>query len=163
MGVIRPRPSRFSNIKDPVPILEEAGWPSQPISMGAENLARAGVRTLNRPALSDSVRATLPRPTIQWALEIFPRRKSDWSLKHDLKPFCAEHKNEWNSTSTASSDFMESTRINVCGSHQLSAAWGRAKPWRKGKWFHKRKIECCALHWNQIVKPMKTRPGDMAT
>ena len=33
------RPGRFTLGKDPVPIVQEAGWASGPVSTGAENLA----------------------------------------------------------------------------------------------------------------------------
>ena len=34
-----PRPGRFNPGKDPVPIVQEAGWASGPVWTGAENLA----------------------------------------------------------------------------------------------------------------------------
>ena len=36
--------------KDSVPIVQEAGWASQPVWTGAENLALAGIRSPDRPA-----------------------------------------------------------------------------------------------------------------
>ena len=38
--------------KDPVPIVEEAGWAPGPVWTGAENLAPTGIRFLDRPARS---------------------------------------------------------------------------------------------------------------
>jgi len=35
--------------KDPVPILQEAGWASGPVWTGAENLAPIGIRSPDRP------------------------------------------------------------------------------------------------------------------
>ena len=36
--------------KDPVPIVQEAGWASGPVWTGAENLAPTGIRSPGRPA-----------------------------------------------------------------------------------------------------------------
>ena len=38
------RPGRFTRRKDPVPIVQEAGWAPGPVSTGAENLAPTGIR-----------------------------------------------------------------------------------------------------------------------
>jgi hypothetical protein len=35
--------------KDPVPIVEEAGWTSEPVWTGEENLAPTGIRSPDRP------------------------------------------------------------------------------------------------------------------
>ena len=39
--------------KDPVPIVQEAGWTPGPVWTGAENLAPTGIRSPNRPASSE--------------------------------------------------------------------------------------------------------------
>jgi len=41
--------------KDPVPIVQEAGWAPGPFWTGAENLAPTGIRSLDRPARSQSL------------------------------------------------------------------------------------------------------------
>ena len=41
--------------KDPVPILQEAGWDPGPVWTGAENLAATGIRSPDRPARSQSL------------------------------------------------------------------------------------------------------------
>jgi hypothetical protein len=41
--------------KDPVPIVQEAGWAPGPVWAGAENLAPAGIRSPDRPARSKSL------------------------------------------------------------------------------------------------------------
>ena len=41
--------------KDPVPIVQEAGWAPGPIWTGAENLASNGIRSPDRPARSQSL------------------------------------------------------------------------------------------------------------
>ena len=42
VGYSTPRPCRFTPGKDPVPIVQEAGWASGPVWTGAENLAPPG-------------------------------------------------------------------------------------------------------------------------
>jgi len=49
-----PRPL-FTPWKDPVPIVQEAGWAPGPVWTGAENLAPLGIRSLYRPARSQSL------------------------------------------------------------------------------------------------------------
>jgi hypothetical protein len=41
--------------KDPVPIVQEAGWAPGPVWTGVENLAPTGIRSLDRPACSQSL------------------------------------------------------------------------------------------------------------
>ena len=41
--------------KDPVPIVQEAGWAPGPVGTGAENLASPGIRSPDRPARSQSL------------------------------------------------------------------------------------------------------------
>jgi hypothetical protein len=43
LGWSTPRPGRFTPGKDPVPTAQEAGWASQPVWTGAENLATTGI------------------------------------------------------------------------------------------------------------------------
>ena len=45
-----PRPGHFTPGKDPVPIVQEAGWASGPVWTGEENLAPTGIRSPDRPA-----------------------------------------------------------------------------------------------------------------
>jgi len=47
-----PRP-HFTPGKDPIPILQEAGWASGPVWTGAEILDPTGIRSPDRPALSE--------------------------------------------------------------------------------------------------------------
>ena len=51
---VTPRPL-FTPGKDPVPIGQEAGWAPGPVWTGAENLARTGIRSPDRPACSQSL------------------------------------------------------------------------------------------------------------
>jgi hypothetical protein len=57
-----PRPL-FTPRKDPVPIVQEAGWTPGPVWTGAENLAPTGIRTSNRQARSAvGILTALPGP-----------------------------------------------------------------------------------------------------
>jgi hypothetical protein len=47
-----PRPGRFTPGKDPVPIVQEAGWAPRPVWTCAKNLAPTGIRSPDRPARS---------------------------------------------------------------------------------------------------------------
>jgi hypothetical protein len=49
------RPGRFTPGKNPVPIVQEAGWAPGPVWTGAENLASTGIRSPDRPARSESL------------------------------------------------------------------------------------------------------------
>jgi len=50
-----PRPGHFTPGKDPVPTVWEAGWASEPVRMGAENIAPTGIRSLECPARNKSL------------------------------------------------------------------------------------------------------------
>jgi len=55
LGVsVTPRPL-FTPGKDPVPILQEAGWAPGPVWTSAENLAPTGIRSPGRPARIQSL------------------------------------------------------------------------------------------------------------
>jgi hypothetical protein len=49
-----PRPF-YPREREPVPIVQEAGWASEPVWTGAENLASTGTRSPDRPARSESL------------------------------------------------------------------------------------------------------------
>jgi hypothetical protein len=51
---VTPRPLLISG-KDPVPIVQEAGWAPGPVLAGAENLASARIRSPDRPAVIQSL------------------------------------------------------------------------------------------------------------
>ena len=62
-GWSAPRPDRFTPGKDPVPIVQEAGWAPQPVWTDAENLAPTGIRSPDCPARSESLyRLSYPGP-----------------------------------------------------------------------------------------------------
>jgi hypothetical protein len=56
-------PAAFTPGTDPVPIVQEAGWPPGPVWIGVENLAPTGIRSPDRPARSESLyRLRFPGP-----------------------------------------------------------------------------------------------------
>ena len=55
VGGQRHAPAGFTPGKDPVPIVQEAGWAPGPVWTGAENLAPTGIRSPDRPARSESL------------------------------------------------------------------------------------------------------------
>ena len=54
-GLSTPRPCRFTPGKDPVPIVQEAGWAPGQVWTGVENLAQTGMRSPDRPAHRESL------------------------------------------------------------------------------------------------------------
>ena len=62
-GLSTPRPGGFTPGKDPLPIVQEAGWAPWPVWSGSENLAPTGIRSPDRPARSESLyRLSYPSP-----------------------------------------------------------------------------------------------------
>ena len=56
-------PTAFTPGKDPVPIIQEAGWAPGTVWTGAENLAPTGIRSPDLPARSESLyRLSYPDP-----------------------------------------------------------------------------------------------------
>jgi len=47
--------TRLASEKDPVPIVQEAGWTSEPVWTGTENLAPTGIRSPDYPARKQSL------------------------------------------------------------------------------------------------------------
>jgi hypothetical protein len=63
VGGQRHAPPAFTPVKDPVPIVQEAGWASVPVWIGAENLAPTGIRSPDLPTRSESLyRLRYPGP-----------------------------------------------------------------------------------------------------
>ena len=55
VGGRRHAPAAFTPGKDPVPIVQEAGWAPGPVWIDAENLAPTGIRSPDLPARSESL------------------------------------------------------------------------------------------------------------
>jgi len=53
VGGQRHAPAAFTPRKDPIPIVQEAGWAPGPVWIGAENLAFTGIRSPDCPAPSE--------------------------------------------------------------------------------------------------------------
>ena len=65
VGGQRHAPAAIPPGKDPVPIVQEAGWAPWPVWTGAENLAATGIRSPDRPARSGSLyRLRYPSPSL---------------------------------------------------------------------------------------------------
>ena len=63
VGGQRHAPAAFTPGKDPLPIVQEAGWAPGPVWTGAGNLAPTGIRSPDRPARSESLyRLSYPGP-----------------------------------------------------------------------------------------------------
>ena len=62
----------FTPGKDPVPIVQEAGWASGPVCTGAENLAPTGFRSPDRPARSQLLyRLSYPAPVYMGSVNYY--------------------------------------------------------------------------------------------
>jgi len=55
VGGQRHAPAALAPGKEPVPILQEAGWAPGPVWTGVENLATTGIRSPDRSASSESL------------------------------------------------------------------------------------------------------------
>jgi hypothetical protein len=65
--------------KDPVPIVQKAGWVPGPVWTGAENLASTGIRSPDRPARSQSLyRLSYPAPINSPLIEILSFQYCIW-------------------------------------------------------------------------------------
>ena len=63
-GWSTPRIGLFIPGKDPVPIVQGAGWTPGPVWTGAENLASTGIRSPDRPARSEAIPIALSKPLV---------------------------------------------------------------------------------------------------
>jgi hypothetical protein len=55
----RHAPAAFTSRKDPVLIVQEAGWAPEPVWTGAKNLTPTGIRSPDRPAPSQSLKGII--------------------------------------------------------------------------------------------------------
>jgi hypothetical protein len=79
-GWSAPRLCRFNPRKDPVPIVQEAGWAPGSAWTGAKNLASSGIRFPDRPARRESLyRLSYPDPY----LTVVPSKKKKEKKKKD--------------------------------------------------------------------------------
>ena len=61
--LLTPRPGRFTSGKDPVPLVQEAGWAPGSVWTGVENPAPTGIRSPDCPVRSESLyRLSYPGP-----------------------------------------------------------------------------------------------------
>ena len=80
-------PAAFTPRKDPVHIVQEAGWASEPVWIGAENLASTGIRSPDFPARSESLYRLLHSIVIGSKISILWRRCTYyvWANKMRIK------------------------------------------------------------------------------
>jgi hypothetical protein len=72
--VVNATPRRFSPGNDPVHMVQEAGWVTEPVWTGAENLAPTGIRSPDRPACSESLyRLSYPAGITKPSITFFER------------------------------------------------------------------------------------------
>ena len=84
VGGQRHAPAAFTPRKDPVPIVQEAGWASRPVWIGAENLAPTGIRSPDLPARSESlyrVRYPGPRTCMGTGIFLFPSSHTQLTIQ----------------------------------------------------------------------------------
>ena len=86
---ITPRPL-FTPGKDPVPIVQEAGWAPGPVRTGAEYLASIGIRSPDRPARSQSLyRLSYRTHSYLWEIFLYTIcQLKRWCLPGILGPAC---------------------------------------------------------------------------
>ena len=76
-GWSTPRPRHFTPGKDPVHIVEEAGWAPEPVWTGAENVAPTYIRSPARPVHSKSLYRQLSWPTSKGCVHLFNVGRTD--------------------------------------------------------------------------------------
>jgi len=96
---VTPRPL-FTLGKDPVPIVQKAGWAPEPVCIGAENLVPTGIRSPDRLARSQSLyRLSYPVHTVtvrkvkiwlrtSWIRRQMQPEETDWVAFHGLPRYC---------------------------------------------------------------------------
>ena len=71
-GWSTPHPCRFTPGKDPVPIVQEAGWAPGPVWTSTENLSPTGIQSPDRPARSESLhRIGYPGPPGRYNVTVY--------------------------------------------------------------------------------------------
>jgi hypothetical protein len=98
LGGQRHAPAAFTSGKDPVPIVQEAGWAPGPVWMGAENLVPTAIRSPDLPARNKSLyRLCYPGPCeyinkhklISWCHQL--PEDCEHMLKHIGKLICTNN------------------------------------------------------------------------
>jgi hypothetical protein len=87
-----PPATLYPRRKDPVPIVQKAGWAPGPVWTGAENLAPTGIRSSDHPPCSQSL-YRLSYPTHDWTMHgdnfAFASNNSVSSVKFSTPLFVA--------------------------------------------------------------------------
>jgi len=82
----------FTPGKDPVPIVQEAGWAPVSVWTDAENLAPTGIRSPDRPARSQSLYRLCYPAHIRW-IWMAPRQLASWSVCYQSNTQISIHAN----------------------------------------------------------------------
>jgi hypothetical protein len=90
VGGQRHASAAFTPAKEPVPILQKAGWAPRTVWTGAENLVPTGIRSPDRPARSESLyRLRYPGPLIPCTNDVFNAVVSATEVKQELNAECS--------------------------------------------------------------------------
>jgi hypothetical protein len=91
-GWSTPRPGRLYHGKDPVPIIQDAGWVSEPVWIGAENFASTAIRSPDLPARSESLyRLSHPEMKFEFLLDLFRSFEKNSALVLSDVSFSSNH------------------------------------------------------------------------
>jgi hypothetical protein len=84
---VTPRPL-YTPGKDPVPIVQEAGWVPGPVWTGAENLAPTGIRSPDLPARSQSLyRLSYPAHGFNNTIQQIYNRSTEYNMETLFKEY----------------------------------------------------------------------------
>jgi hypothetical protein len=94
MGVRGQRhaPVALSPERDPVPIVQEAGWAPGPVWTDAENLAPTGIRSPDRPARSESLYRLRYKNELTLRSSDLPQRLTGARLEKKFQFMLRRHK-----------------------------------------------------------------------
>jgi len=82
---VTPRPL-FTPGKDPVPIVQEAGWAPGPVWTGAENIAPTGIRFPDRPTRTQSL-YRLRYPANKGRIHVTNISETSWTVYHSARRY----------------------------------------------------------------------------
>jgi hypothetical protein len=78
------RPGRFTPRKDPLPIIQEAGWAQGPVWTCAKNRTHTGIRSPDRPASSQSLYRLSYRARLKRKVQLFLCDWNYWCISYDI-------------------------------------------------------------------------------
>ena len=88
VGGQRHDPATLLWYRDPVPIVQNAGWDQRPVWTGAEKIATTGNRSPDRPARSESLyRLSYPGPQTNGLRVTIALLDEKWTCGNTVPPF----------------------------------------------------------------------------